>query len=435
MTPFESGGGAGLVVTFHEAEAPPADGQDQAAYEADRAIVLAVMHDVRPEPSIEATALSLCEAVARIDGIDGAMIMVVPETGDLVHVTSVGPPLPGFELGARVPIENLESLIQMTSAGSWSLDFADPTTGQLLGVELFDSIRAAGISATAYVGIRQGEELVGVLCLAAQTPDGVTKLRRKMDALEQIAAFAGMVLANQAILFGQRETMRARVRAMIQRRGFVTLVQPIVSLSSGAIEGFEALTRFDDGRSPDVWFADAHAVGLGIELEEACAVSALFAMGDEHAETWLAINFSPVAVIGGVVARLDIPSGRKLVVEITEHSAIEEYEELRAAMARLPGVDISIDDAGAGFSSLRHILELAPAYVKLDIGLVRDVDVDLARAAMVAGMVHFARVTGTRLIAEGIETLDESITLANLGVDLGQGYHFHRPGPVDSFVV
>ena len=409
------------------------EGSDGSDHEADHAIVVSVMQDVRAESTVEATSLAICEAVARIDGIDGAMLLILPPKGDLVHVTNVGPPLPGFEFGARIPIDNIEPLMQMTKSGPWSLDFTNPGTGELIGVELAGSIAEAGITATAYAGIHQNHDLVGVLAVASMDSEGPASLQRRLGVLAQVGAFAGMVLANQAVLFGRAATLRDDVQAILDSHGFWSFVQPIVSLTSGLTVGYEALTRFEDGRRPDHWIAEAHSVGLGVELEEACASSALLSLGDAHPEAWLAINFSPEAVIGGVVGRLANRHHRQLVVEITEHSAIEEYEEIRRVMADLPGVEISIDDAGSGFASLRHILELNPNFVKLDIGIVRDVDVDPARAAMVAGMVHFAAVTGTHLIAEGVETAGEAETLAQLGVALAQGHFFHRPAPVADF--
>ena len=93
-------------------------------------------------------------------------------------------------------------------------------------------------------------------------------------------------------------------------------------------------------------------------------------------------------------------------------------------------VRLAVDDAGAGFASLRHILELDPAFVKLDISLIRGIDRDPAKQALVAGMRHFARTTKRRLIAEGVETEAEARTLAELDVRLVQGYRFGRPAPL-----
>jgi EAL domain-containing protein (putative c-di-GMP-specific phosphodiesterase class I) len=115
---------------------------------------------------------------------------------------------------------------------------------------------------------------------------------------------------------------------------------------------------------------------------------------------------------------------------VTEHVAIEDYGAFRTAVKSLGSrVRVSVDDAGAGFASFRHILELRPDFVKLDIGLVREIDHDDVRQALVAGIVYFARKSGCQLIAEGIETTGERDQLRTLGVDLGQGYLLGRPAP------
>jgi len=121
-----------------------------------------------------------------------------------------------------------------------------------------------------------------------------------------------------------------------------------------------------------------------------------------------------------------------VVLEITEHVDVQDYEILRASLASL-GSDVrfAVDDAGAGFASLRHILELAPSHVKLDRGLVARIDTDPARQALVAGLVHFATEIAVMLIAEGVETEDERQTLLRLGVHVGQGYLLGRPAPAE----
>jgi EAL domain-containing protein (putative c-di-GMP-specific phosphodiesterase class I) len=125
-------------------------------------------------------------------------------------------------------------------------------------------------------------------------------------------------------------------------------------------------------------------------------------------------------------------SRRRIVLEVTEHAAIADYPEFRAAMANLgPKVDFAVDDTGTGFASLRHIIELRPAFVKLDRSLIAGIDSDDARQAMVVGLCHFAQVTGCRLIVEGIETDAELAVLRSLAIDLGQGYLLGRPVPVE----
>jgi EAL domain-containing protein (putative c-di-GMP-specific phosphodiesterase class I) len=145
---------------------------------------------------------------------------------------------------------------------------------------------------------------------------------------------------------------------------------------------------------------------------------------------FLTINVSPQVVVdeAGAIRDLLRDVGRSVVIEITEHVAIEDYGALRAALAELGDhVHLAVDDAGAGYASLRHILELRPTFAKLDISLVRDIDGDELRQAMAAGLNYFALRTGCRLIAEGVETAAEAEMLLRLGIEFGQGYLFGRP--------
>ena len=168
---------------------------------------------------------------------------------------------------------------------------------------------------------------------------------------------------------------------------------------------------------------------LGLELEQATLEAAEEASRRLPAAAWLSLNTSPDLItdqrfLPDLVAR----SPRRLVLEVTEHSVVPDYQALLAALERLDhGARLAVDDAGAGFASLRHIIELRPDFVKLDIGLIRGIDSDQARQSIVAGMVHFASTTGCVLIGEGIETEGERQTLQALGLTFGQGYLFGRP--------
>ncbi|HET7520692.1 MAG TPA: EAL domain-containing protein, partial [Candidatus Limnocylindria bacterium] len=208
-----------------------------------------------------------------------------------------------------------------------------------------------------------------------------------------------------------------------------TVFQPVVRLDDRTVVGYEALTRFTDGSSPLQRFAEAERAGLAIDLEAAAMESAMHAAAALPAGPWLSVNLSP-AVLPNLrqLASLAAGSVRPLVVEITERMAIDDYGAARRLLRRhLPEARIAVDDAGAGFASLRHIAELRPSIVKLDMQLVRNVHRDPAREALVAGMVHFAAASGCELIAEGIETEQERRALVRLGVTLGQGFLLGRP--------
>jgi EAL domain-containing protein (putative c-di-GMP-specific phosphodiesterase class I) len=225
--------------------------------------------------------------------------------------------------------------------------------------------------------------------------------------------------------------VRLAIQAILAERSFHPVFQPIVELADRRIVGYEALTRFDDETAPDVRFAQAAHVGLGIELEMATLGAAMDGASRLTGDGWLDLNASPSLILDGSRLRAAMAgAGRPLVLEVTEHAVIDDYAALRGAIDALgPAARLAVDDAGAGFASLRHIVELRPDFVKLDRSLVADIDGDPGRQAIVAGMRHFALATGCRLIAEGIETEAELATLRSLEIELGQGYLLGRPEP------
>ncbi|WP_425229269.1 EAL domain-containing protein [Sphingomonas sp.] len=159
--------------------------------------------------------------------------------------------------------------------------------------------------------------------------------------------------------------------------------------------------------------------------------SALAALPYVPDPAYLAINVSPAVATAPALRVLleQAPSGR-LLLEVTEHAAIEDYDLLSRALAPLRShIRIAIDDVGAGYAGLRHILDLAPDVLKLDIGLTRDVDRDPARRALIEAMVRFGGDIGASIVAEGVEREGERATLAALGVGYAQGWLFSRAVP------
>jgi PAS domain S-box-containing protein len=228
---------------------------------------------------------------------------------------------------------------------------------------------------------------------------------------------------------------RERVRSIIEARAFGPVYQPVLDLARGSIVGFEALTRFTDGWPPAEAFATAAECGLGTALEQATLAAAVEAARDLPRAAWLSLNVSPTML--GDVDRLRPLLGagaRPLVLEVTENETIAAYGPVRAAVRRLgPGIRMAVDDAGAGVANFNHLVELRPDFVKIDAGLVRGVDVDVGRQAVVAAILHFAAASPCVVIAEGIETVAERETLRGLGVRLGQGFLLARPAPVEAW--
>jgi EAL domain-containing protein (putative c-di-GMP-specific phosphodiesterase class I) len=202
--------------------------------------------------------------------------------------------------------------------------------------------------------------------------------------------------------------------------------------------GMEALSRFDAllHRPPDEWFAEAHELELGVELELTtirAAIEALPRMPHAAAEPYLSLNTSHRAAMSPDLADVLRPHGARIVVEITEHERVEDYALLGSALDQLRtlGARIAIDDAGAGFASLRHTLQLSPDIVKVDISLTRDIDKDRAKRALASALISFADEMGMSIVAEGIETRSELATLLELGVPYGQGFYLAKPAPLD----
>ena len=221
---------------------------------------------------------------------------------------------------------------------------------------------------------------------------------------------------------------------MLEGEGITIVLQPIVELATGRVVAAEALSRFGDEprRPPDVWFAEADGRGAGDGARAGGLRIAMTHLDELPADVRLTVNVSPATLLAPSLATLlsTVP-GERMAVELTEHAPVADYTALEAALAgpRSRGVQFMIDDAGAGFSSLRHVLGLHPDAIKLDLALTRDIDSDPVRRALAASLVAFAREIGATIVAEGIETRQELETLRSLGVTHGQGYYLARPGP------
>jgi EAL domain-containing protein (putative c-di-GMP-specific phosphodiesterase class I) len=288
----------------------------------------------------------------------------------------------------------------------------------------------------AYAPIRNGEGLLGVLAVGTLDDAYANHLIERLPIVGEFAATASALLSSPLERGHRDDRIRERIGRVLGERGFRPVFQPIVDLASGEPVGYEALTRFAEGTPPDRMIADANSVGLGQELGVACLAAALDASEALPEDAWLSLNASPGVILHSTeLAALLAGRSRRIVLEITEHAQIDDYEAVRGAVAALgPNVSLAVDDAGAGFASLRHVVELTPQFLKVDISLVRHVDRDPTRQAMIAGLRHFAERAGCEVIAEGIETPAEREMLRELGVPLGQGYLLGRPEPAGAWV-
>lgn len=235
-----------------------------------------------------------------------------------------------------------------------------------------------------------------------------------------------------------RRAGRKRIVAAAARRETLQIVlQPIVRLDTREAVGYEALARFrmDPQRPPNEWFTEAWSLGLGVHLEVAALRSALSLLPDIPSG-YLSVNLSPATMLSPLFreAISSLPADR-LVLELTEHVPVSEYGPLADAIADLRdrGIRIAVDDAGAGYASLRHLIRLEPDVIKLDITLVRGIDENPLLRTIASALIRFGNESGAAVVAEGIETTHELEALRDAGASFGQGFLFALPQPLDSF--
>jgi EAL domain-containing protein (putative c-di-GMP-specific phosphodiesterase class I) len=279
--------------------------------------------------------------------------------------------------------------------------------------------------------------MYGTFCATGLTTD--KGLSKRDKALMEVLASAAAVIIEPGILAqARRQEIEGRLIPLIEAGGPTVVLQPIVDLATGRRVGSEALSRFPAawGKAPDVVFAEAHSVGLGHQLELLALERAL-----DHVVAvtgYVAMNVSPQTLMTSECAALlrRLPADRVLL-ELSEHDPVADYDAMGAVLAgpRAAGMRLAIDDVGAGFSSLRHIVLCSPDVLKLDRSIINGISTDRVLPTLVAALVEFAHGNGRLVVAEGVETEDDAEVLRALHVDYGQGWHFGRPGPPEALAV
>lgn len=305
-----------------------------------------------------------------------------------------------------------------------------------------ENVLAMAIAATSELDIRahlgvpvvlEDGTVYGTLCAYSHDV--------RLDLTAQAGTIMGLVADTVARAIGvdqaverSRKAAAERVSNLLTHARLDMAYQPLVEAATGRTVGVEALARFptDLGGTTASWFEEAAAVGAGTELELACVRLVRDHLADLPAELDVHVNLSPQALLDPAVSALlhELPL-RRIVLELTEHQIVGDYPLLSAVLAplRAAGMRLAIDDAGAGFASMRHVLLLEPDLLKLDISLVRGIDTDAAKRSLCQALTGFAHATGAAVIAEGVETQAEADAIRALGVDLAQGYFFARPQP------
>jgi EAL domain-containing protein (putative c-di-GMP-specific phosphodiesterase class I) len=227
-----------------------------------------------------------------------------------------------------------------------------------------------------------------------------------------------------------------RVERVLSGGEIKPVFQPVVELETGRTVAVEALARFpgDPAYTPDKWFRDAWEVGLGVPLELLAVTAAARALPRLPADIGLHINASPLAVASPGFLSCVQEGPERVTVELTEHLRIDDYDafEMTLRPLREKGMKTAIDDFGAGYASLKHILRVRPDWIKLDISLTERIDEDEVALALATSLASFARAVDVDVVAEGIETKDQLEAVVELGLRHGQGFYFGVPAPLDA---
>ena len=227
------------------------------------------------------------------------------------------------------------------------------------------------------------------------------------------------------------------LKATIRDEAVFIEYHPIIVTATEEIYGFEALARGvrRELRSPEVLFEVAEEANLVWELSRLLRRRAVAGiMDDLKDDQFLFLNIDPHDFDDPTFRSLDpeelgITDPGRVVLEITERTAIKDYPRFQEYLARFRelGFRFAVDDAGSGYAGLGSIANLAPDYIKLDISLIANIDSNFLKQNLVETMVQFAECQGAQVIAEGVERREEFETIRSLGVHFTQGFLFHRP--------
>jgi EAL domain-containing protein (putative c-di-GMP-specific phosphodiesterase class I)/CheY-like chemotaxis protein len=399
------------------------------------------------------------------------LVGAIERTADHHSAVSAGATdAPRWQLAEPITVivadEDKEALDALASVIDRAPDFAlvgkarDATTALRLAalyapdMALIDASMPGGGGAIAAAQIRRGSPTTRVIALSASPErDVVLQMLRagassyvvkSVPAQDLLSALRATAAADHQELVVQLDAVepraepvtdpRARVRAVIDGSALSMVFQPIVNIQGQGVVGVEALARFDcePRQSPDVWFTDAAASGLSTEMDLAAARAAVTVLPHLPPDLDLFMNVVPETLFSpGFEELVSTMPGNRMVLELTEHAPVHDYDRLASAIdgLRAEGFRIAVDDVGAGYSSFRHLLTVHPDVLKIDISLCRSIESDRARQVIAASVASLGRELDATVVAEGIETPAELMTVRELGIDSAQGFYLAPPAP------
>jgi diguanylate cyclase (GGDEF)-like protein len=290
---------------------------------------------------------------------------------------------------------------------------ASPVHGHLIGA-------SAGIA-----GVPTHGTALELVLRAADVALRIAKSQGKARAV----AFDGQIVNDVDHVERRRSVMDLWERSLID-----VVLQPIVRLDDGTVHAYEALARFrhTERSDPLYWFAAADAVALRAELDLECMRAALELYPQRPPGTKLTVNVSPEALMRSDAHEVLMAAGDlgDLVLELTEEALTKDVAELKDALLPLfdRGLQLAVDDVGAGHSGLQRITALRPQYLKIDRSLVNGIEADPNKTALLDALVGYAAQTRSFLVAEGIESGEQLAVVKGLGVTFAQGHWIAKPG-------
>ncbi len=382
---------------------------------------------VRMGGSVKLVAAAACREIGRLHGtVDLTLHAFMGEgvTECLAEHRRGGETTPG---GRPLTDEAARRAYQRAAGGPW----VETTQAGLVHVGGTAPV-VPGPRTAAWVPLSDPHQVLGVIMISAEGAVGGDVTRRLTEAMITAAELAPTItslLGPGIETLSASEGRRARLQ-QVMNGTFFPVFQPIRDLGDHRVEGYEALTRFEDGTPPESRLAEAASLGGLVALEAALCRAALGAVAHLPEASWVAVNASPSLLLDTATLRDVVRDhhGPPVVLEVTEHDRIKDYSAIRRAVDEL-GVEIriSVDDVGDGWSCLQHILDLQPSFIKIDTSWVHGLEGDPTRQALVRGLSQLSKRNGCELIAEGIETESQLQKLIELEVGLGQGFHLGRP--------
>ncbi|NVK72610.1 MAG: EAL domain-containing protein [Oceanospirillaceae bacterium] len=289
----------------------------------------------------------------------------------------------------------------------------------------------------SYIGVPislSDDTVYGTLCCFSEQADPSLS-NKDLSLLSLFAQFAARNIEKDLNEKKAQQSARDDIFDIINNKRLSIVFQPIYDVKDQCIKGFECLSRFQTKplHSPDYWFNQANVSGVGEALELFAIEEALRRLPEVPEPFYITLNLSPKYVTSPYLHNLleNAPLHR-IVLEVTERESIADYAAFRSAIQRFRegGMRLAVDDAGAGFASFQHILELQADIIKLDRSLIAFIDSDHRKRALVAALVGFAKETKSKVLGEGVETQAELDVLQELGVQKIQGYFFCHPLPL-----